>query len=81
MTQPALFELDTDDTTHVLDTDDTTHVLMPSMGYACGASMLDVGGRFTVGLSDWARIDCPGCLDRGQDAIRAQIDREQRDQA
>lgn len=73
MNQPALFDL--------TPSSSTTHVLMPSMGYACGQSMLDVGGRFTVGLTDWDAVDCPGCRDIGPATIRTQIDREQRAQA
>lgn len=72
LSQEPLFEL---------ATDNTTHVLMPNMVYACGRHMLVVGGHFTVGIRDWDSVDCPDCLQVGQDTIQAEIHRQQRAQA
>lgn len=50
------------------------HVLMPSMGYACGGSILTKQGGFVVGAAgdNWPRVGCPECRAIGQDVLLAE---------
>lgn len=58
-----------------------THVLMPCMTYACGGDIVNTGGRFQVGINDWSAIDCPDCRVFGEDGLRAEMRRQQSEQA
>lgn len=60
---------------------DVTHVLMPDMSYACGGSILTKRGHFQVGINDWATIDCAECRHFGEQALRAEMRRQQGHQA
>ena len=63
-------------------TSDLIHVVMPSMGYACGGTMLEDGGGFIIGpLPFWDRVTCPDCLAPGIDALVEECRRQQSDQA
>lgn len=63
---------------------DVVHVLMPSMGYACGETILTAAGSFVMGVfhdSDWNAITCAECRATGREAIQYAIRRQQGRQA
>lgn len=80
MSQGALFDVPESATRH----SNRRHVVMPSMGFACGRSMLDDDCRndpWVLGSSQWCWVTCPDCLALGQAAVSAECQAQQRRQA
>lgn len=54
-----------------------THALMPNMAYACGETILTIGGHFEIGTNNYTAVTCTDCRAQGIERIRWRTRRQQ----
>lgn len=66
---------------------DLVHVMMPAMRYQCGGCICGCQGppgRFVLGTGpeeQWDTVTCPDCRAPGREAVSAEAQRQQKQQA